>query len=629
MRRIIGYIIIFIFSIISETGAQDSVAYEMRKLNLNMQQPEIILTSLLPNGGITLTPFLEDYISSWTQDLADTQIPILLSTPEIDFNKPELLPLELDISDFAEIGTVCFNATDSATVFSAITNGKSSIYYQNKNGKPEVILAGSLNAQYFHPFLSTDGSQLFYTSNEGNFSDNYDLFFLNLENQKWGKPNRLSNITNTLENELFPTWYDDTLYFSVQDSITQVLTLFSSAKKDQYKSKVRLEAPFNSSSDDFLLHKKSSNLYYLTSNRLGQKDYPFLIQRIIPENKEMIITGYLACSGNRISNIPITLKNRLGLFIDNDTTDLNGNFALTSAKQVKSFKLKLEKNDPRIKDCATLYLTDKDGNVIQKITMNDEGEFTFEMLSPDDISALNLKSLEDESLLQIELNGQVYEKEPGDVGSGEPVYILSESGQTKAITYTSEEGRFAFSDLSPEAKYRFKLDNPLKDFQINIINEFQVIPIPILNNEAVYERITKENSLELLDDAGRTITVEKNEFFSLQNILYEYDSDTLTTDSKKVLDRLAQFIFNNPEINIELTSHTDSRGGEDYNLNLSQKRAVSALAYLKTLGVPEARITGYGVGEKDLLNGCMDGVKCTEEEHALNRRTEIRILTND
>ncbi|MFK7755766.1 MAG: OmpA family protein [Flavobacteriales bacterium] len=621
------FISICFICVVQVLSAQDSSNYELTRLKLNLDQKDVILTSLLPDGGITLTPTLEDYISSWTLDEADSQFPTTLKAQAPDFNSAENSLLNLDISEHAEIGTVCFNSSDSALVFSAISGGKSSIYYQKKGTKPEVILSGSPDAQYFHPFLSEDGSQLFYTSNEGNFKDNYDLFYINLEGGKWTAPARLNDIINTQENELFPTWYDDTLYYSVKAAESQILNLYSSAKLDQYKSRTLLRSPFNSSSDDFLLHKKSNTLFYVTSNRTGQRDFPFLIKKTIPVNEEMVVMGYLACSGNRISNIPITLKNALGAFIDNDTTNSIGNFMLTSSKQIKSYKLKLEKNDPRIKDCATLYLTDKDGNVIQKITMNDEGEFIFEMLSPDDINALNLKPLEDESLLQIELNGQIFENEPGDVGAGEPVYIVSETGEAKALTYTSTEGKFTFPDLAPEAEYRLKLDNSLKNFSINIIKDFQIIPIPVLNNEATYERISKENALELVDETGRSITVKKNEFFSIQNILYEFDSDQLASESEEVLKRLAQFIFNNAGIDIELTSHTDSRGGEDYNLMLSQKRAASAIDFLKTLGVPENQMTGYGVGEKDLLNGCVDGVNCTEKEHALNRRTEIRILS--
>lgn len=621
----------FLFICLAQVmAAQDSTNYEVSKLNISLDQKDVMLTSLLPNGAITLTPILEDYISSWTLTEADGQFPVKLQTSSLNFKDHTTEALDIQKISYAQLGTFCFNSSDSALVFSALSGGKSSIYYQPKGEKPEIILSGSHKTQYYHPFLSTDGSQLFYSSNAGNFTDNYDLFYINLEGGKWSAPVRLNNIINTEENELFPTWYEDTLYFSVKEKESQKLALFYSARKDQYKSRKRLTSPFNSTSDDFLLHKKTGGTFYVTSNRQEKRDFPYLIRKTSPPvNDTMVITGYLACTGNRISNIPITLKTALGLYVDDDITDDQGNFTLQADKQIKKYKLKLEKDDPRIRDCATLYITDPDGNVIQKITTNAEGEFVFETLAPDDINALNLKPLEDESLLQIELNGQIYENEIGDIGDGEPVYIYSESGEMTALTYTSEEGKFNFSDLAPEAEYIFKLDNSLKNLKINIIKDFQVIPIPVINNEATYERISKENALNLIDETGRTITVEKNEFFSLQNILYEFDSDQLTSDSKNELKRLAQFIFNNESIDIELTSHTDSRGGEDYNLALSQKRALSAIAYLKTLGVPENRMTGYGVGEKDLLNGCIDGINCTEEEHALNRRTEIRILTDE
>ena len=81
----------------------------------------------------------------------------------------------------------------------------------------------------------------------------------------------------------------------------------------------------------------------------------------------------------------------------------------------------------------------------------------------------------------------------------------------------------------------------------------------------------------------------------------------------------------NPKLEIELASHTDSRGGDEYNLTLSQKRAESCVTYLITKGINPARITAVGYGEIQLL------VKDarTEKEHQENRRTTFRVLSQD
>ena len=82
----------------------------------------------------------------------------------------------------------------------------------------------------------------------------------------------------------------------------------------------------------------------------------------------------------------------------------------------------------------------------------------------------------------------------------------------------------------------------------------------------------------------------------------------------------------NPKVKIELSSHTDSRQGNSYNQMLSQLRAESAVKYIISQGIEPKRIKAKGYGETRLLNRCGNNVKCSEEEHQLNRRTEFKIL---
>lgn len=81
-----------------------------------------------------------------------------------------------------------------------------------------------------------------------------------------------------------------------------------------------------------------------------------------------------------------------------------------------------------------------------------------------------------------------------------------------------------------------------------------------------------------------------------------------------------------PEMIIESGSHTDSRGIEGYNIWLSDRRAKSTVSYIIDKGIDPGRITGKGYGESQLINGCSDGVDCTEAQHAMNRRTEFVII---
>ena len=81
-----------------------------------------------------------------------------------------------------------------------------------------------------------------------------------------------------------------------------------------------------------------------------------------------------------------------------------------------------------------------------------------------------------------------------------------------------------------------------------------------------------------------------------------------------------------PELKIELSSHTDSRGEDTYNLGLSIKRAQAVTDWLTSKGIKPIRLVSKGYGESSLVNHCKNGVECTEEEHKVNRRTEFRII---
>ena len=81
-----------------------------------------------------------------------------------------------------------------------------------------------------------------------------------------------------------------------------------------------------------------------------------------------------------------------------------------------------------------------------------------------------------------------------------------------------------------------------------------------------------------------------------------------------------------PSLKIKVNAHTDSRGNDAYNLWLSQKRANSTVAYMVSKGISSDRLDGEGYGEERLKNECKNGVRCSNEKHQLNRRSEFIIF---
>ena len=83
----------------------------------------------------------------------------------------------------------------------------------------------------------------------------------------------------------------------------------------------------------------------------------------------------------------------------------------------------------------------------------------------------------------------------------------------------------------------------------------------------------------------------------IENIFYDFNKATLRPESQKALDELVQLLNENPNVTIELSAHTDSRGSDAYNEQLSQRRAESVVAYLIAHGIAADRLTPKGYGE--------------------------------
>ena len=109
--------------------------------------------------------------------------------------------------------------------------------------------------------------------------------------------------------------------------------------------------------------------------------------------------------------------------------------------------------------------------------------------------------------------------------------------------------------------------------------------------------------------------------FEVKPIYYEVNSYQLTKQSRRELDRVAIVLLDNPGLRVELGSHTDSRGSNEANMKLSSARAKSVFDFLVQKGVAAKMLSYKGYGESKIMNKCFDGVKCSDAEHAANRRT--------
>ncbi len=115
--------------------------------------------------------------------------------------------------------------------------------------------------------------------------------------------------------------------------------------------------------------------------------------------------------------------------------------------------------------------------------------------------------------------------------------------------------------------------------------------------------------------------IETGSIFRLNNVFFDYNKSTLRNESFPELNRLVKFLTENPQVNIEISGHTDNQGGEEYNIKLSKDRAGSVFEYLSGKGINKSRLVYQGYGKNKPIAD-----NSTEEGRQLNRRVEVKIL---
>ncbi|GAB3010183.1 hypothetical protein GCM10027051_09700 [Niabella terrae] len=146
------------------------------------------------------------------------------------------------------------------------------------------------------------------------------------------------------------------------------------------------------------------------------------------------------------------------------------------------------------------------------------------------------------------------------------------------------------------------------------------------NKEKVSTRGLNRSEVIYVNLELEVVELKQGNSIIVKDIYYDYDKWDIRPDAARVLDNLVQNLKDNPGIRIELSSYTDSRGSDAYNMTLSQRRADAAVQYLVSRGITADRLEAKGYGETKLLNECSNGVNCSETQHQKNRRTEMKVL---
>lgn len=190
----------------------------------------------------------------------------------------------------------------------------------------------------------------------------------------------------------------------------------------------------------------------------------------------------------------------------------------------------------------------------------------------------------------------------------QPVSLYDADNGTLVGTYNAVNGSYFF-DIKPDKNYKLVA---MRDSFFTATQTFSTVG--------------KDNSDTITFTLGLK-RFEKNKAYALGNIYYEYDKFDLTPASKLVLDTLYNLMTENPSLVIELSSHTDSKGTDKYNMDLSQKRAESCVNYVVEKGIDKSRIVAKGYGESmPIAPNTLPNGADNPEGRAKNRRTEFKII---
>lgn len=501
---------------------------------------------------------------------------------------------------------------------------------KNKDGKwSEIEDLPFNNVEYStcHPTISVDGNVLYFASNKPDGFGGMDIYMAKKIGDTWGEAINLGASINSDKDEAFPFIHPNgTLYFSSngKNSIGGFDIFYSKQVNNRFEEAKNIGKPFNSESDDFgfILDLERKNGYF-TSNRKGGKGeddiYSFTSNEKIGDEKksaEKTISFYTAntLNGSNIESAELKIIPLNNVEIGDLVTDNDGNI------------IKLTSTD------STNVLTSISDTEAKKIVSNAEGKAETKLSNGDYLvfvnkkgylqrqTILNVNDQRDEFMILLEASkgdgipiSGVLKNNRGLPIPNATITLTEESGGEPQVIQTDNSGKYSYY-VKPKTNY---ILSATKDNHLAASTKFNSGDI---SNGKPAELPIKLEMAEL------TTPLPTGKVFQLNNVYYNYNDATLRPDAKKDLDPLVTLLKTYPEVEIELASHTDSRGKSDFNFQLSQRRAESVVKYLTDRGIAKNRLVANGYGESQLKNQCKDGVACSETEHQVNRRTEVRVV---
>jgi outer membrane protein OmpA-like peptidoglycan-associated protein/tetratricopeptide (TPR) repeat protein len=464
------------------------------------------------------------------------------------------------------------------------------IYYVKYNvgektfGDEQAFAFNDRNFSFGNPTLTPDGKRMYFVSDKPGGIGGTDLYYSQFNDSTWSAPINCGSKINTQGDELFPfAVANDMLYFSSNGHLgIGGLDVFYTNPNDSSGVK-NIGYPGNSHYDDFgLICYPNETKGYICTNRPGGKGDDDIYEFTIKPVEEVFVSGIVRDQNSLepVANATVMIPAEDGSMIQVKTDD-QGRYKITvpykDIIELEATKpMYLSGKTSRKADPRSSFMEGLDINM-QKIDWMTSGKVIYDTDGKPAVGSIVILN---------ELSG-------GDTLAMDTITITSTGSYMWPLLANKTYLTIALKDGYARMTEKFSTNNP---------------------SQKVHTRDFK------------LFKLEKNTTVKVDNIYYDYNSAVLKPESAAELNKLVAILRDNPKMRIELGSHSDSRGGDAYNLTLSEKRAKSAVDYLIGQGVAKERMVSKGYGETILLNQCDDGVTCTDEQHAINRRTEFKIL---
>ncbi|MFK8055959.1 MAG: OmpA family protein [Saprospiraceae bacterium] len=544
-----------------------------------------------------------------------------------------------------------------------------SVYADGEWSEAEELPWNTDDYEEAHPTLSDDGQTLYFSSNRPGGFGGMDLYMSQFKKGKWQKPVNLGEEVNTKGTDASPFIHPDgSLYFASDGKGGRGgLDIFvmkpTSAGFDAPRN---IGTPFNSKKDDFgyILNKDKTYGYFTSARQggAGQDDiYSFVINEPLKEQLMQTICVYASPDTEQLLPGAEVLVTELTA---NSNVRMEDEYTLqlkpTNDDDEYEMRFVRRGEEAGLIEAIT-YSTDASGKVTfpveagkkYQVTAVKEGfaDNMIELNIPKSAQIGNedcvpMTSIETSPGATIMLHGKTINKKYGNVLPNVELTLIDMcTGESRTIR-SAANGEYTFGcvpcgcEFLIQGSKKYFISDEVMASTMNV----DCIATPCTEGGEVVA------NLELIPDLAQRAPVRPladgqrqpeprrasealggavlvaGTIIELKNIYYDFDQHYIRDDAKDDLNHIVSLMREYPGMEIELGSHTDARAPIAYNQALAQRRAEAARQYLMRQGIDNRRIVARGFGESQLRNQCADFVKCTEEEHQVNRRTEVRII---